>query len=178
MLTLLKKAQISEGTQLMWAFVGDVEELTGRHGEEAIENWTANLELGPNDDYRASSPGAKFDGNYPGGLATPRTAQLEEANLIIEHASNPDGVDWGELAGLLAGAQASHVKITAEQKRKSDDLSLPLLDQWKDDEEGLYGAGPEGVHARHVRWGGEGPRRKGTECQRRQERGTGRRQRS
>ncbi len=47
MLTLLKKAQASKGTQLMWAFVGDVEKLTGRHGEEAIENWTANLELGP-----------------------------------------------------------------------------------------------------------------------------------
>ena len=138
MLTLLKKAQTTEGTQLMWAFVGDVEKLTGRHGEEAIENWTANLELGPNDDYRASNPGAKFDGNYPGGLATPRTAQLEEANLIIEHAPNPDTVDWGELAGLLAGAQASHVKTTAEQKRKPDDLSLPLLDQWKDDGEGLY----------------------------------------
>ena len=138
MLTLLKKAQASKGTQLMWAFVGDVEKLTGRHGEEAIENWTANLELGPNDDYRASNPGAQFDGNYPGGLATPRTAQLEEANLIIEHASNPDAVDWEELAGLLAGAQGSHAKISADQKRKPDDLSLPWLQQWQKDGKGLY----------------------------------------
>jgi hypothetical protein len=139
MLTLLKKAKATDGTRQMWAFVGDVEKLTGRHDEEAIENWTANLELGPNDDYRASNPGAQFDGNYPGGLATPRTADLEEANLIIERASNPDTVDWEELAGLLAGAQASHVKITAGQKRKPDDLSLPWLQQWQAEGEGLYG---------------------------------------
>ena len=89
MFKLLEKADKSPATYLMWQFIGDIEKLTCRHGEEALDNWTANVELGVIDSARSSNPGERFDGNYPGGAATPRTAQLEEAALIIETASDP-----------------------------------------------------------------------------------------
>jgi hypothetical protein len=64
----------------MWKFIGVVEQLTGKNGmvEDALCNWTANVELGVYADLRAESddPGDRFDGSYLKGIATPRTAQL------------------------------------------------------------------------------------------------------
>jgi hypothetical protein len=128
----------TEGVAEMWAFIKSVESLTEQEGEEALDNWATNIELGVIATARAEKddPGAGFDGNYPAGIATPRTEQLAEAALIID-AIPKDGparaVDWASLAGYLSQAQRLH-----EQDNDAGALSEPDLTQWTKLQNGRY----------------------------------------
>jgi hypothetical protein len=146
MMKALSAARSEEaGVPEMWKFVQLAESLTGRHREEALDNWVANIELGVIVNSRAEGddPGEGFDGSYDaGGTATPRTAALEEAALIIDRigiAEKPP--DWLALSEHLFQAQQMHEKTT-----KPGALSRPLLSQWtlKD---GRYTRNKKGVKA-------------------------------
>ena len=133
MLALLKQAPSSKGTQMMWDFIARVQKLSGKgDAEKALDNWVANIELGVIAWARAEGddPGERFDGSYPKGMATPRTAALEEASLLITSSTDAAKVDWMEVAGLLTQAQDQHEQLTKKQGRGHDELSEPNLGQW------------------------------------------------
>jgi hypothetical protein len=131
MLTALKATPTgTPGVAEMWLFIGTIKSQGGQDEETALENWTANIELGVLADKRekGDDPGTGFDGNYPKGAATPRTAQLAEAALIIDRI-RPDApagqIDWASLAAYLAAAEQKHAA-----KFGAGALSEPDLSQW------------------------------------------------
>ena len=118
---------------MMWEFIARVQKLSGKGDpEKALDNWVANIELGVIAWARAEGddPGERFDGSYPKGMATPRTAALEEASLLITSSIDAAKVDWMEVAGLLTQGQDQHEQLTKKQGRGPDELSEPNLEQW------------------------------------------------
>jgi hypothetical protein len=133
----------TRGTNEMWAFIKKVEELTGlteRH-EDALCNWTANIELGVFSDFRekGDDPGDRFDGSYLKGVATPRTAELEEVALILDAAQGDRSkVKWVEVARHLNAAMTQHEQLVKAQHREPEDLTVPHLSMWAATEGGKY----------------------------------------
>ena len=119
------------GVAAMYTFLGQISVITGKGDREvAMENWTANIELGVHVDHRAEGDDPKegFDGNYQSdGTATPRTAELEEAALIIANIGGGAPVNWVSLAAHLNAAKVQHQAMVAEEKA----FTAPKLDQWK-----------------------------------------------
>ncbi len=130
------------GVTEMWQFIGDVERLTGKNGnpEDALCNWTANIELGVYADVRAEGddPGDRFDGSYLKGVATPRTAQLQEAALILEKATGPSDIKWSLVAQYLSEAQTQHAQLAQAERAKPDALTLPHLEMWVEGDDGTF----------------------------------------
>jgi hypothetical protein len=130
------------GVHEMWQFIGEVEKRTGKNGnpEDALCNWTANIELGVYADLRAEGddPGDRFDGSYLKGIATPRTAQLQEAALILEKATGPADVKWSLVAQYLSEAQTQHARLAQAERGKPDALTLPHLEMWVEGDDGTF----------------------------------------
>ena len=138
LLVLLRMAPSdTEGVKEVWEFIATVRSLT-RSGEpdEALENWAANIELGVLVEKRkkGDDPSDGFDGNYPGGTATPRTRHLEEVDLMI---TSIGPIHWLEIAQLLSQAQAEHVLQTRKLALEPDEFTDPHLGQWTHTSEGF-----------------------------------------
>jgi hypothetical protein len=128
-----------KGVADMWKFIDMVRTLTGSSDpQEALENWSANIELGPlagSGRKKSDDPGESFDGSYVGGTATPRTALLQEVELTLANSSGKE-IDWTEIAGMLTQTQREHALMTSEAKLKEDALTDPWLEQWTDTPDG------------------------------------------
>ncbi|MEM7092503.1 MAG: hypothetical protein AAF567_05840 [Actinomycetota bacterium] len=114
-------------------FLRKVSEVTGiANQEKAFKNWPANIELGVFSDAVEKDPGSAFDGNYPDGIATPRTELLEG----VDAALSAKAIDWADLNKRLLAVQAEHERQAKEQGVDPTGFTLPLLSQWKDSGEG------------------------------------------
>jgi hypothetical protein len=127
----------TDGVQDVWQFIKEIMSLTrAADPEKALDNWTANIELGPRVEKRAAGddPGEGFDGNFPKGVATPRTAELQEVDLIVLNAATAKDVPWAIVAGNLRQTQIYHAHMTATAKAKAkldpEDFTDPILEQW------------------------------------------------
>lgn len=122
----------------MTTFILKVKALTASNDDEkAPENWAANIELGVLVDVRLDDPGESFDGNYPGGAATPRTTQLREVDLIIQSVNSGADVPWTTVAAHLETAQATPTRLTAAERLDAHEFTLPHLEQRTESEQGF-----------------------------------------
>jgi len=141
LLALLKETPVSQpGVEDMWNFIKEIQQLThSGDPETALENWAANIELGPKVERRkkGDDPGEFFDGNYPGGSPTPRTEQLQEVDLIISHAKSSKDINWKTIAGLLRQTQLEHRGMTKELGLGEEEFTNPHLNQWQSTEDGF-----------------------------------------
>lgn len=142
MLTLLTGTPSSQaGVSAMYQFIDAVKILShSGDPQTALDNWVANIELGvfANDRTEGDDPGEEFDGSYLGGIATPRTEQLQQAEALVMSARSGPEVDWVKVAQYLNETQAQHVLMTKNAKLKSDQLTNPRLEQWHEEEKGEY----------------------------------------
>jgi hypothetical protein len=141
LLALLADTPSSQkGVGEMWEFIATIRSLThAGDPETALENWVANIELGvlvnrrkPGDD-----PSEKFDGSFPGGIATPRTIELQEVDLIIQGATTGVQVNWHEVAGRLVQTQLHHAFMTKKEGLGPEEFTTPHLGQWGHTSEGF-----------------------------------------
>ena len=132
MLTLLHQTSYEdEGVAEMWAFIETVKKLTHvNKPEDALHNWTANLEIGPENRAKGDNPWSGFDANSSGGKATPRTEQLQIVSTLITSAEKGSDVKWATVAELLNAVLTQHKQLTAGQGRKAEDFAEPVLSQW------------------------------------------------
>jgi hypothetical protein len=130
---LLNQMQYEDkGVADMWAFIKKIQTLTGSNKpEEALVNWTANLEIGPETRAPGDNPGSGFDPNRgKGGVATPRSEHLETVSAMIESAETGAQVKWTQVAALLNETLAQHKELTEDDKRTEDDFAEPVLGKW------------------------------------------------
>lgn len=103
-----------------------------------LENWTPNIELGVLANERAphDDPMDEFDGNYPSGMATPRTERLQEVDQLIFNARSGREVDWSKVAKLLMDIQREHNKLNQSKGLAPSAISMPIFTQWDETPEG------------------------------------------
>lgn len=138
---LLRTSNTSQpGVDAMWRFIKKIEDLTGTGDpQKALENWTANIELGVLVDRRkkGDDPKEHFDGSYLSGQATPRTEQLQQVDLLIGKAGSGSDVDWKIVVGLLEQTLAEHIRMTSELGRDPEKFTDPHLEMWTKTSDGF-----------------------------------------
>lgn len=125
------------GVTAMHTFLTSIKRVTNTGDDgKALKNWVANIEFGVSVDFRQDDPGSGFDGNYPSGVATPRTEHLEQASLLIDEIARLDSgtvpdKKWLTLAAELSAAQTEHGKMSQQDGgRGINRLSKPRSEVW------------------------------------------------
>ncbi len=152
LLELLNSASCTqEGVADMGKFLDLVKAQTKSNDPKtALENWVANIELGVLVERRKKDddPGEDFDGNFPNGIATPRTEQLQEVDLVIRDAISAKDVHWDKIAERLFQTHRQHEMMTKNSKIDSKHFTNPQLGQWRKNGD-RYERDKPGKHSDH-----------------------------
>ena len=141
MLTRLSEtAKEMTGVREMTEFIAEVRTLTGASDDQkAVENWAANIELGPKVENRkdGDDPKEEFDGNYPSGTGTPRTENLQKVDAWFANADNTKKVvPWEQIAAWLTQTQKEHEQLMKGVNKEASLFSHPNENQWERTDKG------------------------------------------